>query len=291
MLLIGENSGAQATVSNVRLVSDDIGTLQGCYYIPPSTFQDGSNVALITQVKPENRIPGKNISNAEQEFFSEGFEITETTVIRTEPNLPVPVINNITNVTNNITNISNITNVTHVEDDPLCQSFEVGEDNGIFMTGVDLFFQSKSEVIPVNVHIVTLENGFPSQKIMKNSQVELQPSQVNISDDGTVPTRFQFPAPVYLPRGDYAIYLGSPSADYDAWISQVGENDITTANLSQFQQIVVSKQPTQGSLFKAQSNTTWTASQLEDLKYITHKAKFVEGDGTVRLYNLSLIHI
>ena len=129
------------------MVSDDVGTLQGCYYIPPNTFQDGSNVALITQVKPENRIPGKNISNAEQEFFSEGFEITETTVIRTEPNLPVPVINNITNVTNNITNISNITNVTHVEDDPLCQSFEVGEDNGIFMTGVDLFFQSKSEVI------------------------------------------------------------------------------------------------------------------------------------------------
>ena len=292
MLLIGENSGAQATISNVRLVSDDVGTLQGCYYIPPNTFQDGDNVAVITQVKPEDRIPGKNISNAEQQFFSEGFEITETTVIRTEPNLPVPVINNITNVTNNITNITNVTNINHgpmeIEGDPLAQSFEVGEDNGIFMTGVDLFFQSRSEQIPVNVHIVTLENGFPSRKIMKNSQVELEPSQVNISDDGTVPTRFQFPQPVYLPRGDYAIYLGSASADYDAWISQVGENDITTANLSQFQQIVVSKQPTQGSLFKAQSNTTWTASQLEDLKYTTHRAKFVEGNGTVRLYNPQL---
>ena len=36
MTLIGETSGAQATISNVRLVSDDIGTLQGCYHIPVS---------------------------------------------------------------------------------------------------------------------------------------------------------------------------------------------------------------------------------------------------------------
>ena len=291
MTLIGETSGAQATISNVRLVSDDIGTLQGCYHIPPNTFQDGTNTAQIVETKLENRIPGKNLSIAESEFFSEGFEITETTIIRTEPNLPIPVINNITNVTNNITNVRNVTNVNHItveEDDPLAQSFEVVEDTGIFMTGVDFFFQAKSEVIPAKCHIVTLENGFPSQKIMKNSEVELAPAQVSISDDASVPTRFQFPAPVFLPKGDYAFYLGSASGDYDCWISQVGENDISTANLSQFQQIVVSKQPTQGSLFKAQSDVTWTASQLEDLKYNSYKAKFIADSGTVRLYNPQL---
>tara|TARA_B100001175_G_scaffold112438_1_gene95385 strand:- start:7119 stop:14210 length:7092 start_codon:yes stop_codon:yes gene_type:complete len=291
MLLIGESSGAQATISEIKLVSDDIGTLQGCYYIPPNTFQDGTNTATIVETKLENRIPGKNISFAETEFFSEGFEITETTIIRTEPNLPIPIINNITNVTNNITNTTNVTQINHVtveEDDPLAQSFEVVEDTGIFMTGVDFYFQAKSEVIPAKCHIVTLENGFPSQKIMKNSEVELAPAQVSVSDDGSIPTRFQFPAPVFLPKGDYAFYLGSASGDYDCWISQVGENDISTANLSQFQQIVVSKQPTQGSLFKAQSDVTWTASQLEDLKYISHKAQFINDSGTVRLYNPQL---
>jgi hypothetical protein len=186
-------------------------------------------------------------------------------VIRTEPALPEPVINNITNITNNTTNnitnvtnvnrITNVTNVTNVQDnnndDPLAQSFVVTDDPGIFMTGVDMFFQSRSETIPIKVRIVPLENGYPSVKVMKHSEVELNPDQVNISNDGSVPTRFTFPAPVYLPAGDYAFYLGSASGDYDAWISQVGEADINTLNINQFQRVVVAKQPAQGSLHRA----------------------------------------
>ena len=289
MTLVGETSGAQATISDIRLVSDDVGTLQGCFYIPPDTFRDGTNVAEIVAIKPEDQIPGKNFSNSSAEFFSEGFEITETTQIRTEPNLPIPIVNFITNITQNITNITNITHPPmETDDDPLCQSFEVVEDEGIFMTGVDYFFQAKSEQVPVRTHIVSLENGYPSQKIMKNSEKSLNPSQVSVSDDGTVPTRFDFDAPVYLPRGDYAFYLGSASADYDVWISQVGEADITTADQNEFQQIIVSKQPTQGSLFKAQSDATWTASQLEDMKFKSYRAKFTSDSGTVRLYNPEL---
>ena len=288
--LVGETSGAQADIADVRLVTDDLGTVQGCYYIPPDTFRDGTHSSLITQVKPENVIPGKNISNANSEWFSEGFEITDTTVIRTEPALPIPVINHNYFITNNITNVTNITQVQpeQHDDDPLAQSFEVAEEGGMFMTGVDFYFQSRSEKIPLKVRIVTMESGYPSQKIMKNSEVEVDPINVNISDDGTIPTHFGFRAPVYLPKGDYAFYLGSSSGDYDAWISQVGEADIRTANLSQFQKIIVSKQPTQGSLFKAQSNVTWTASQLEDLKYKSYRAEFTTEPGTVRMYNPAL---
>ena len=86
--------------------------------------------------------------------------------------------------------------------------------------------RDRSEKIPLKVRIVTMESGYPSQKIMKNSEVEVDPINVNISDDGTLPTHFGFKAPVYLPKGDYAFYLGSSSGDYDAWISQVGEADI-----------------------------------------------------------------
>ena len=302
MVLVGESSGAQAVVADVRLITDETGWVQGCYYIPPDMFRDGDHTASMLQIRPENLIPGKNASNTSAEFFSEGFEITETTVIRTEPALPEPVINNITNITNNTTNnitnvtnvnrITNVTNVTNVQennnDDPLAQSFVVTEDPGIFMTGVDMFFQSRSETIPIKVRIVPLENGYPSVKVMKHSEVELNPDQVNISNDGSVPTRFTFPAPVYLPAGDYAFYLGSASGDYDAWISQVGEADINTLNINQFQRVVVAKQPAQGSLFKAQSNNTWTASQLEDLKYVSYKAKFTANSGSVRLYNPQL---
>ncbi len=304
MVLVGESSGAQATVSDIRLITDETGCVQGCYYIPPNMFRDGDHTAAMHQVRPETLIPGKNVSTASAEFFTEGFEITETTVIRTEPALPEPVVNVITNITNNttnnitnvtnnnITNVRNVTNVTNVQennnDDPLAQSFVITEDPGIFMTGVDMFFQSRSETIPVKIRIVPLENGYPSVKVMKHSEVELDPEQVNISDDGSVPTRFTFPAPVYLPAGDYAFYLGSASGDYDAWISQVGEADINTLFGNQFQRVVVTKQPAQGSLFKAQSNNTWTASQLEDLKYVSYKARFTADEGSIRLYNPQL---
>jgi hypothetical protein len=306
MVLVGESSGAQATVADVRLITDETGCVQGCYYIPGDLFRDGDHTASMRQVRPENLIPGKNVSITSSEFFSEGFEITETTVIRTEPALPEPVINNITNITNNTTNnitnvtnnvrnvqnVQNVTNVTNVQennnDDPLAQSFVVTDSPGIFMTGVDMFFQSRSETIPLKVRIVPLENGYPSVKVMKHSEVELNPDQVNISNNGSVPTRFTFPAPVYLPAGDYAFYLGSASGDYDAWISQVGESDINTLNINQFQKVVVAKQPAQGSLFKAQSNNTWTASQLEDLKYVSYKAKFTANTASIRLYNPQL---
>ena len=288
MLLVGETSGAQATVNDIRLVSDSTGCVQGCYYIPPNTFQDGENTSQLVEIKPEDQIPGKNFSNATQNFFSEGFEITETTVIRTEPALPEPVVINVTNVVNNVTNVIQPPPERDNNDDPLAQSFEVTDDPGIFMTSVDMFFQSKAAEVPVKVRIVPLENGYPSAKVMKNSEVFLNPDQVSISNDGTVPTNFRFRAPVYLPKGNYAFYLGSASGDYDAWISQVGEADITTAELSQFQQVIVAKQPSQGSLFKAQSNFTWTASQLEDLKYKSYKAKFITEPGTVRLYNPQL---
>ena len=34
MVLTGESSGAQATITDVRLISDMVGNLQGSYYIP-----------------------------------------------------------------------------------------------------------------------------------------------------------------------------------------------------------------------------------------------------------------
>ena len=144
MLLVGETSGAQATVNDIRLVSDSTGCVQGCYYIPPNTFQDGENTSQLVEIKPEDQIPGKNFSNATQNFFSEGFEITETTVIRTEPALPEPVVINVTNVVNNVTNVIQPPPEQDNNDDPLAQSFEVTDDPGIFMTSVDMFFQSKA---------------------------------------------------------------------------------------------------------------------------------------------------
>tara|TARA_B100001250_G_scaffold96842_1_gene81098 strand:- start:1244 stop:8341 length:7098 start_codon:yes stop_codon:yes gene_type:complete len=301
MRLVGENSGAEADVSNIRLVSDNLGAIQGSYYIPGNEFQNGTNTARLASIRPQDQLPNMNFSRASVDHESEGFRITETTLTRVEPVFPPPIINNNTFVTNNITNIdnrvtNNITEVTEIihqmpqqdDGDPLAQSFFVTEETGVCITAIGVYFQSKSASIPVTCRIVKMVNGYPSREIAKHGEAELNPDQVVISNDASLETKFTFPGPVYLPEGEYAFIMDANTADYNLWISQMGEAEITTANLSELGQVIVAQQPSLGSLFKGQTRGTWTASQLEDMKYNCYKAEFTMETGTVRLYNPQL---
>ena len=293
MSLVGESSGAEATISQIRLISDDFGALLGSYYIPPNRFENGTNTALLASLRPQDAFPGLSISRASADHFSEGTLITETTLERTEPAPPVipePVVFNITNITNNITNITPVQNHPPLEldDDPLAQTFFVDEDPGIFMTSVDFFFATKSETVPIELRVTSVVNGYPSRNMVKNGNVILNPDQVNISSDGTVPTTFTFRSPIYLPAGEYAYIIITSTREYNQWICQVGEADIRTANNTELGKVIVTKQPSLGSLFKGQTAGTWTPSQLEDMKLTSRKAKFVTDPGTVRFYNPQL---
>ena len=295
MQLVGETTGAEATISAVRLISDSNGALLGSIHLPPDnpSFENGTNTAVLVSTKANDKIPGRKTSSAAANFTSRGTLVTETTIVRTAPPPPPPPI------------IIIITPPAPPEpepeppepdpepeqeddDDPLAQSFQVEEPNGIFMTSVDLYFQSKGSTAPVELRIVTLENGTPTRKMMKNASVTLEPEAINISNDASVLTNFKFPNPIYLPSGEYAFVIITTTDEYNLWISQVGEEDIKTRNLPELQKVIIDKQPTLGSLFKAQNASTWTASQLEDLKYTSHKAKFVTETAAFRLYNPEL---
>ena len=300
MRLVGESSGAEADISDIKLVSDAMGAVQGSYYIPPSTFQNGTNTARLASIRPQDEIPNLNFSRASIDHESEGFRITETTLTRTEPVFPPPIINYHTHITNNITQRVGMSldefarlqgrHQDMMDDgDPLAQSFFVTEETGCYITAIGVYFQSKSTTIPVTCRIVKMVNGYPSREIAKNGEVELNPDQVNISDDSTVETKFVFPGPVYLPEGEYCFVMDADTADYNLWISQMGEAEIRTANLGELGQVIIAQQPSLGSLFKGQTRGTWSASQLEDLKYNAYKAEFITDDtGTVRLYNPQL---
>ena len=167
-------------------------------------------------------------------------------------------------------------------------TFFVDEDPGIFMTSVDFFFATKSETVPIELRVTSVVNGYPSRNMVKNGNVILNPDQVNISSDGTVPTTFTFRSPIYLPAGEYAYIIITSTREYNQWICQVGEADIRTANNTELGKVIVTKQPSLGSLFKGQTAGTWTPSQLEDMKLTSRKAKFVTDPGTVRFYNPQL---
>lgn len=83
-----------------------------------------------------------------------------------------------------------------------------------------------------------------------------------------IPVRFTFDSPIYL-EGDseYAIRLVSNSIQYQAFVAELGKQDIAT-------DAPIAEQASLGVFFKSQNASTWTADQYKDLKYTMHRARF-----------------
>ena len=107
------------------------------------------------------------------------------------------------------------------------------DDNGVFLTEVDLFFASKpAGQEPLTVDIRTVELGIPTLNGIGQPKT-LLPSDITTSKDGQTATRVTFDQPIYLPPGqEYAIVLLAPNTDqYEVWTGKMGEKTIETANL------------------------------------------------------------
>jgi len=195
---------------------------------------------------------------------------------------PRPIVQNITNVTNIQSTIQQAWRNTGIgrNGDPLAQTFSVFEPTGVFATGCDIFFETVDQMnIPVIFQLRPVVNGYPSSSvILPHSEVSIDPEDITVSEDGSVPHRVVFPAPVYLaPEKDYAIILWSLSTKYRVFISRVEENDLVTDEY-------VSQQPSLGSLFKSQNAKTWEPSQWEDLTFNLYAARF-QASGSIDFYN------
>ena len=313
MKLIGQTSGAEATVTDVRLISDSIGSLTASYNIPNPNidvnprFETGTKTIRLTTSPTNSNLSGTVTGAAEANFAAAGaIETTQESILSTK----VPQIERLNvddqRVINNritrqvasnqsLTGIRNIveTQIEEVEvirevdvvrevevirevdvirevevirevpvevvrtetvfrdrfifiedDDPLAQTFTVNDTSGIFITSVDCFFQTKDDELPVTLQIRTVETGLPTSKILPFSVVVKDPSEVNLSEDGSAATTFTFDSPIYL-QGEtrYALVLISASENYNVWISRMGEVDISTVGLPDEQQVIISQQP------------------------------------------------
>ena len=306
MILIGRSSGARARVTNIRLISDRLGTLIGSYRVPDSSdiknpiFETGRSTFRLTSSPINSSVEGTTTTSAEEIFYSEGTIDNTQEVTLSLRNARVDVNSEFfeqRQLSDNATG-SIIQNVQALPPprraggagggrDPLAQTFFVDDETGIFLTKVEVYFSAKDENVPVTCQIRETNLGTPSSVILPYSEVDLSPDQVNLSDDGTVPTVFEFESPVYLSgETEYAIVLLSNSTEYRVWISRLGEPDVTTAG-QEFGQILVSKQPILGSLFKSQNASVWTPSQYEDLKFDLYRADFV-AQGAVEFFNPQL---
>ena len=290
--ILGQSSGAQATVTTLRLVTDEVGQVFGSFFFrnplasppPPLRFRTGTSSFKLTS-SPTNTegLPGSLlISDAETTYNTEGGQvqtIRSTTIVETAP----PRRRSRRAFMGN-------SRRPRGRRDPLAQSFTTDE-SGMTITSVDLFFGTKDPVERLTVELRTMELGTPTNLLVNPfSQVTLNPDDINVSSDASAATRVTFPSPIYLePDTEYAVVLLAPTTDnYEAWIAQMGEKTVNSQSLPDAESVIVTKQYVGGSLFKSQNGTIWTASQFEDLKFTLYKAQFSTTPGTAFFYNPKL---
>ena len=296
MTLSSQNGNAEADISDLSLVTDEKGALTFSLHIPDPKVQSnpkfttGTNTIRLT-TSPTNASkldPGE--CSAEATYKASGIaEITQEQILSIKgANIERKQIGDpriVSRITEDIRVKEESTQRREEEFeeeeeefffeddwyDPLAQSFLVESkyQDGIFVTGGNLYFKTKDDNVPVTVQIRTMRDGSPTTTIVPFGEMNIDPDDVKLSDDSSVPTPFKFPTPVYLKSGkEYALVLIAPTEKYNHFITRMGEEDLILEAIS-------NQQPYLGSLFKSQNQSTWTPSQFEDLKFTLNKAKFV----------------
>ena len=277
MILVGETSEAQSTVSNQTLITDSVGDLIGSFFIrnpltnpaPPISFNTGSKSFKISSSSTNSS--SSSVTFTEETFHSSGIVnssvYNESIVIRRPPSgLPLNALRR----------------------DPLSQTFRTDNDGG-FLTGIDLYFAEKDTTEKVFVEIRESDiGGKPKNKLVQNfARAEITSAGITTSSDGATATNVKFPSPLYLqPNRQYAVSVLCPSSDaHKLWIAESNQATVTTQSYPNAEQIVYSNQYTGGNLYKPQNGSVWNSSINEDLKFKFYKANFTSSSGSVYFHN------
>ena len=260
-----EGSDVISSPLSSGIVSNAAGEVDGWFVIPNNDtlrFRTGSRQVRLTDNANNNRV--LELSAAESTYHAKGLlETRQQTILSTRQ------------LVLERTRIQESRNVLIseriVRRDPIAQTFMIGnEPTGIFLSSVDIFFQERDPNLPVELSIVSVENGIPTQKTIPFSRVTKLPAAVNVSSsDASSETKFMFDTPIYLQPGvEYAIVLLSNSARYRVWHAEVGGIDVGTNGET------INKNVNMGVLLKSQNASTWTPDQNKDLKFTLNRADF-----------------
>ena len=178
-ILVGQTSGAIATTtSSPRLISDVNGEVSGTFFIPnPSIdtnprFNTGERTFRLSTSSTNSFVSGTVESSAETKYVASGTLQTVQANVLSVRNSEI-VRDTVTDSRVVVTTRQELRQVGWY--DPLAESFLVTTKGGEYITGVDLFFQSKDDTnIPVSIQVRTMENGTPTKTILPFSDVTLR---------------------------------------------------------------------------------------------------------------------
>ena len=280
------------------LVTDASGRCIGSFIVPRNSALRFKTGTVVLKLTDSSTNANTAITHARADYHAQGLlEVHQKTIISTK--IPRLVTRELREDGAQVSRTSTSTSHELVRwYDPLAQTFKVGEYEaggaaantegeltGVFIRSLDLFFQAKDSEIPCEVSIRSVENGYPTQRVVPGASKVLYPSQISTHATGATATNVAFDYPIYLAPGEeYAIVLIANSEEYKVWVSEVGEKDI--ANTSQR----IIKQPYNGVFFKSANASTWTAEQTKDLKFTLNRCKFT-GDKAEMIMNNDAIPV
>ena len=300
MILRGQQSGAVARLTNLRFITDNVGTVQGSYMVPDGNvpgnpvFETGRGIFRLSNSSTNDRT--EITTSAEEIFYSQGDLDNTQEVTLSLRNARVTHQDFSENRTLASRAAATQTASGSVvvgppppppRRDPLAQSFFVDDTEGVFITKVDVWFKTKDPTLPVFCQLREIQSGLPTLKVLPFADIEISSANVNVSEDASVATTVTFDSPVYLNgKREYALVFLSDSTEYRLWISRMGEADVTST-AQEAGTILVTSQPILGSLFKSQNASTWDPSQYEDMKFKLYRANFAQ-EGSVQFFNPTL---
>ena len=269
-------------VAGDPLITGATGKCAGVFSIPdPNTsgnpaFKVGERVFRLTSMADNGILAGDVDTAGEATYYAKGLldNIQETIIATRNADVNKVTVNENKTVSS-----------TRVSDkqigwwDPVAQSFLIDVKGGAFVTSVNCYFQAKSATVPVQCQVRTMVNGYPSTTILPFGTASVEPEGVQVSEDASLPTLFTFPAPIYLQQDiEYCFVIMANTQDYLIWLSHMGDVEVGGTR-------TISDQPYAGVMFKSQNASTWTAAQMEDLKFSINRASFSLSPGTCTLQN------
>ena len=171
-------------------------------------------------------------------------------------------------------------------DDPIAQTFlikraMVSNDNVLYASKIDLYFQTKSSTAGFTLYIPKVENGVITSNVLPFSKVHVNASDVNVSTDGSVATTVTFPSPLVLEVGSEYAFVVKPDGndpDYRIWIAKTGGTDVITSK-------PITQDVNDGVLFTSTNARSWTPHQDENIKYTLYRANFSSASGYIDFTN------
>lgn len=293
--ILGANTNASLfTASGAEgsaLYSTSDGIVYGFLRIPSDSaksFRTGTKEVIVTD-SPTNEPDAT--SSAKAYFAAQGITqtlqetIISTSTVVTETKAGVqkqPIVySNTTNTYTTTTVTSNTVSTASgvIVDFISCMAYSFklntprGEE-GTFLSSVDVFFAGKDPGLGVWFEIRAMDNSGTITKVqVPDSEVWLESSQVNISEDGSVATRVTFKAPIFLLNNQeyaFVIHTVGINPNYYMYVSVLGQTDILTKE-------PVNSRPLTGTLYTTNNNTDWDIVPRVDLKCTFYRAKFQTG--------------